>query len=251
IAAPGGEVFSSIPDGAYEQSSGTSMATPQMAGVSAVVLQRVQSDPLFASMSARQKADVVQNLIMGTARPLTDAAQTTGALYSPRKQGAGLVDALAATTSSVYPTVVGAPEQSRPKADLGDGRKGWHFDVTLHNLSGVPATYELSSQALSEIVEGGFFTEHSADWRGRGVEIAYSGAASASAEGATVTVPASGEATVGIDVTPGSEFASYVADNAPNGTFLDGFVRFASKTEGQPDLAVPYLGFYGDWGKAP
>ena len=251
IAAPGGNVFSSIPNGAYEQTSGTSMATPQMAGISAIVLQRVQSDPLFASMSARQQADVVQNLIMGTARPLTDAAQTSGALYSPRKQGAGLVDALAATTSSVYPTVVGAAEQSRPKADLGDGTKGWHFDVTLHNLSGTAATYELSSQALSEIVDGGFFTEHSSDWRGHGVEITYSGAASASAEGATVTVPASGEATVGIDVTPGSEFASYVADNTPNGTFLDGFVRFASKTDGQPDLAVPYLGFYGDWGKAP
>ena len=251
IAAPGGEVFSSIPGGAYEQSSGTSMATPQMAGVSTIVLERVQNDPLFASMSARQKADVVQNLIMGTARPLTDAAQTTGALYSPRKQGAGLVDALAATTSSVYPTVVGAPEQSRPKADLGDGTKGWHFDVTLHNLSGVPATYELSSQALSEIVDGGFFTQHSSDWRGKGVEITYSGAASASAEGATVTVPASGEATVGIDVAPGSEFASYVAENTPNGTFLDGFVRFASRTASQPDLAVPYLGFYGDWGKAP
>ena len=251
IAAPGGEVFSSIPGGAYEQSSGTSMATPQMAGVSTIVLQRVQSDPLFASMSARQKADVVQNLIMGTARPLIDAAQMTGALYSPRKQGAGLVDALAATTSSVYPTVVGAPEQSRPKADLGDGTKGWHFDVTLHNLSGVPATYELSSQALSEIVDGGFFAQHSSDWRGRGVEITYSGAASASAEGATVTVPASGEATVGIDIAPGSEFASYVAENTPNGTFLDGFVRFASRTDGQPDLAVPYLGFYGNWGKVP
>ena len=251
IAAPGGNVFSAIPNGAYEQTSGTSMATPQMAGISAIVLQRVQSDPLFASMSARQKADVVQNLIMGTARPLTDAAQTSGALYSPRKQGAGLVDALAATTSSVYPTVVGAPEPSRPKADLGDGTTGWHFDVTLHNLGAAPATYELSSQALSEIVDGGFFTEHSSDWRGRGVELTYSGAASASGEGATVTVPASGEVTVGVDIAPGSEFASYVADNAPNGTFLDGFVRFASKTDGQPDLAVPYLGFYGDWGKAP
>ena len=251
IAAPGGNVFSAIPNGAYEQTSGTSMATPQMAGISAIVLQRVQSDPLFASMSAREKVEVVQNLIMGTARPLTDAAQTSGALYSPRKQGAGLVDALAATTSSVYPTVVGAPEQSRPKADLGDGTRGWHFDVTLHNLSGVEATYELSSQALSEIVEGGFFTEHSSDWRGRGVEIRYSGGASAVAEGASVTVPASGEVTVGIDVTPGAEFASYVAQNAPNGTFLDGFVRFASKTGGQPDLVVPYLGFYGDWGKAP
>ena len=251
IAAPGGNVFSAIPNGAYEQTSGTSMATPQMAGISAIVLQRVQSDPMFASMSARQKADVVQNLIMGTARPLTDAAQTSGALYPPRKQGAGLVDALAATTSSVYPTVVGAAEPSRPKADLGDGTKGWHFDVTLHNLGAAPATYELSSQALSEIVDGGFFTEHSSDWRGRGVEVTYSGAASASAEGATVTVPASGEATVGVDIVPGSEFASYVADNTPNGTFLDGFVRFASKTDGQPDLAVPYLSFYGDWGKAP
>ena len=251
IAAPGGNVFSAIPNGAYEQTSGTSMATPQMAGISAIVLQRVQSDPLFASMSARDKADVVQNLVMGTARPLTDAAQTSGALYSPRKQGAGLVDALAATTSSVYPTVAGAAEPSRPKADLGDGTTGWHFDVTLHNLGAAPATYELSSQALSEIVDGGFFTEHSSDWRGRGVEVTYSGAASASAEGATVTVPALGEATVGVDVMPGSEFASYVADNTPNGTFLDGFVRFASKTDGQPDLAVPYLGFYGDWGKAP
>ena len=251
IAAPGGNVFSAIPNGAYEQTSGTSMATPQMAGISAIVLQRVQSDPLFASMSARDKADVVQNLIMGTARPLTDAAQTSGALYSPRKQGAGLVDALAATTSSVYPTVAGAAEPSRPKADLGDGTTGWHFDVTLRNLGAAPATYELSSQALSEIVDGGFFTEHSSDWRGRGVEVTYSGAASASAEGATVTVPALDEATVGVDVMPGSEFASYVADNTPNGTFLDGFVRFASKTDGQPDLAVPYLGFYGDWGKAP
>ena len=251
IAAPGGNVFSAIPNGAYEQTSGTSMATPQMAGISAIVLQRVQSDPLFASMSAREKVEVVQNLIMGTARPIADSAQETGVFYSPRKQGAGLVDALAATTSSVYPTVVGAPEQSRPKADLGDGTKGWHFDVTLHNLGAAPATYELSSQALSEIVEGGFFTEHSSDWRGKGVEIRYSGGALAVAEGASVTVPASGEVTVGIDVTPGAEFASYVAQNAPNGTFLDGFVRFASKTGGQPDLTVPYLGFYGDWGKAP
>ena len=252
VAAPGGNIYSSVPGGTYEFMSGTSMATPQMAGVSAVVLQRVQNDPLFASMSAREKVDVVQNLIMGTAAPIVDPLQDTGAPYSPRKQGSGLVNVLAATTSSVYPTVVGAPEQSRPKADLGDGTKGWHFDVTLHNLSGVEATYELSSQALSEIVDGGFFTGHSADWRGKGVDIAYSGAAvSGTDEGATITVPANGEATVGVDVTPGAAFDASVAQNAPNGTFLDGFVRFASKTASQPDLTVPYAGFYGDWGKAP
>ncbi|MDU7041631.1 MAG: S8 family serine peptidase [Actinomyces sp.] len=251
VAAPGGNIYSAVPGGTYEFMSGTSMATPQMAGVSAVVLERVQNDPLFASMSAREKIDVVQNLIMGTATPVVDPLQDTGVFYSPRKQGSGLTNVLAATTSSVYPTVVGAPEQSRPKADLGDGTNGWHFDVTLHNLSGVEATYSLNTQALSEIVDGGFFTGQDSDWRGKGVNIAYSGAASASGEGATVTVPANGEATVGIDVTPGSEFASYVADNTPNGTFLDGFVRFTSKTESQPDLTVPYAGFYGNWGKAP
>jgi len=252
VSAPGGNIYSAVPGGTYEFKSGTSMATPQMAGVSALVLQRVENDPLFASMSAREKVDVVQNLIMGTAAPIVDPLQDTGAPYSPRKQGSGLANVLAATTSSVYPTVVGAPERSRPKADLGDGTTGWHFDVTLHNLSGAEATYELSSQALSEIVEGGFFTGKSADWRGKGVDIAYSGAAvSGTDEGATVTVPANGEATVGVDVKPGADFDSSVAQNTPNGTFLDGFVRFTSKTASQPDLTVPYLGFYGNWGKAP
>ena len=252
VAAPGGNISSSVPGGTYEFMSGTSMATPQMAGVSALVLQRVQNDPLFASMSARDKVDVVQNLIMGTAAPIADPLQDTGAPYSPRKQGSGLTNVLAATTSSVYPSVVGAAEPSRPKADLGDGTKGWHFDVALHNLGAAPATYELSSQALSEIVEDGFFTGHSTDWRGAGVDIAYSGAAvSGTGEGATITVPASGEATVGVDVTPRAAFDSYVAQNAPNGTFLDGFVRLTSKTASQPDLTVPYMGFYGDWGKAP
>ena len=252
VSAPGGNIYSAVPGGIYEFKSGTSMATPQMAGVSALVLQRVENDPLFASMSAREKVDVVQNLIMGTAAPIVDPLQDTGAPYSPRKQGSGLANVLAATTSSVYPTVVGAPERSRPKADLGDGTAGWHFDVTLHNLSGAEATYELSSLALSEIVEGGFFTGKSADWRGKGVDIAYSGAAvSGTDEGATITVPANGEATVGVDVKPGAGFDSSVAQNTPNGTFLDGFVRFTSKTASQPDLTVPYLGFYGNWGKAP
>ncbi len=252
VSAPGGNIYSAVPGGIYEFKSGTSMATPQMAGVSALVLQRVENDPLFASMSTREKVDVVQNLIMGTAAPIVDPLQDTGAPYSPRKQGSGLANVLAATTSSVDPTVVGAPERSRPKADLGDGTKGWHFDVTLHNLSGAEATYELSSQALSEIVEGGFFTGKSADWRGKGVDIAYSGAAvSGTDEGATITVPANGEATVGVDVKPGADFDSSVAQNTPNGTFLDGFVRFTSKTASQPDLTVPYLGFYGNWGKAP
>ena len=240
VTAPGGNIYSSVPGGGYQYKSGTSMATPQITGVSAVVLERVQNDPLFSLMSARQKADVVQNLIMGTAVPVADPNAGSGAYYSPRKQGAGLVNVQAATTSSVYPTVNGATDASRPKADLGDGTKGWHFDVTLHNLSGTAATYDLSAQALSENISGGLFTGSSTDWNGKGVSVSFSNN--------SVTVPAKGEATVGIDVTPGSQFAQWVSANAPSGTFLDGFVRFTARTNGQSDMTVPYLGFYGSWG---
>ena len=241
VTAPGGNIYSSVPGGGYKMMSGTSMATPQMTGASAVVLERVQNDPLFSSLNDRQKVDVVQNLIMGTAVPVVDPGQGGGAYYSPRKQGAGLANLEAATNSSVYPTVNGAADSSRPKADLGDGTNGWHFDVTLHNVSDTPATYELSSQALSENIEGGFFTGHSTDWNGKGVNVSFSGS--------SVTVPAKGETTVGIDIKPGNEFAQYVSANAPAGTFLDGFVRFTSRTNGQPDLGVPFLGFYGSWAK--
>ena len=241
VTAPGGNICSSVPGGGYQMMSGTSMATPQMTGASAVVLERVQNDPLFSSLNDRQKVDVVQNLIMGTAVPVVDPGQGGGAYYSPRKQGAGLANLEGATTSSVYPTVNGAADSSRPKAELGDGTNGWHFDVTLHNVSDTPATYELSSQALSENIEGGFFTGHSTDWNGKGVSVSFSGS--------SVTVPAKGETTVGIDIKPGNEFAQYVSANAPAGTFLDGFVRFTSRTNGQPDLGVPFLGFYGSWAK--
>ena len=210
VTAPGGNIYSAVPGGGYQYMSGTSMATPQITGVSAVVLERVQNDPLFSSMTARQKVDVVQNLTMGTAVPVTDPNGSNGAYYSPRKQGAGLVNVQAATTTGVYPTVNGATDASRPKADLGDGTNGWHFDVTLHNVSGTAATYDMSAQALSENISGGLFTGTSSDWNGKGVNVTFSKN--------SVTVPAKGEATVGIDITPGSQFAQYVSENAPSWT---------------------------------
>ena len=108
----------------YQRLSGTSMASPQVAGISALVRQRLASDPAFSGMSAEQKNAVVTNLLMGTAHPLIDVELGDGTYYSPRRVGAGAVDALAATTATVYPTVVGAADPSRPKTDLGDGTKG-------------------------------------------------------------------------------------------------------------------------------
>jgi len=161
---------------------------------------------------------------------------------------AGAVDALAATTATVYPSVVGAADPSRPKADLGDGTTGWTFQVRLTNLSDAAHTYTLGGQALSEMVEEGLFAEHSQNWAGQGISLTFTGDGLAEAGGTQqVTVPANSNATVTVAVTPEAEFAAFAAQNTPKGTFVDGAVTFTSGDE-TPSLTVPYLGFYGSWG---
>ena len=241
IAAPGGSVTSSEPGNEYDDATGTAEASAQVAGVAALVRQRIATDPAFAAMSAAEKNAVVTNLLMGTAHPIVDATKADGAFYSPRRVGAGLVDAVGATTSPVYPSVVGAADSSRPKAELGDGTDGWTFQVQLTNVSDAAHTYTLGGQALSEDVNFLLYTGHATNWTGKGIDLAFSSD--------SVTVPAKSSVTVTVTVTPKDEFASYATSNTPNGTFIDGAVTFTS-TDGQPDLTVPYLGFYGSWGAA-
>ena len=236
IAAPGGSVTSSEPGNEYDDATGTAEASAQVAGVAALVRQRVATDPAFAGMSAAEKNAVVTNLLMGTAHPIVDATKADGAFYSPRRVGAGLVDAVGATTSPVYPSMVGAADSSRPKADLGDGTNGWSFQVQLTNVSDAAHTYTLGGQALSEDVQSMLFTGHSTNWAGKGIDLTFSSD--------SVTVPAKSSVTVTVTVTPKDEFASYAAEHTPQGTFIDGAVTFTS-TDGQPSLTVPYLGFYG------
>ena len=241
IAAPGGEVNSAIPDRSrlYRSMEGTGEAAAQVAGIAALVRQRVDTDPAFAGMSEQEKSGVVTKLLMGTAPPVVDDREKNGIFWSPRTVGAGMVDALAATTSPVYPTVVGAANPTRPKADLGDGMRGWTFQVRLTNVSDTARTYTLGGQALSEKIEGGYFQDRAINWAGAGIDLTFSSE--------SVTVPATSSATVTVSVTPRAEFASYAAANSPKGTFVDGALTFTS-TDGAPDLTVPYMGFYGSWG---
>ena len=236
IAAPGGAVMSASPGNYYGRMSGTAEASAQVAGIATLVRQRVATDPAFAGMSAAEKNAVVTNFLMGTARPMPDATQTDGTFYSPRRVGAGLVDAVGATTSPVYPSMVGVVDSSRPKADLGDGTNGWSFQVQLTNVSDAAHTYTLGGQALSEDVNFLLYTGHATNWTGKGIDLAFSSD--------SVTVPAKSSATVTVTVTPTAEFASFAAEHTPQGTFIDGAVTFTS-TDGQPSLTVPYLGFYG------
>ena len=239
IAAPGVLVNSAAPGNDYVTMSGTAEASAQVAGAATLVRQRIETDPAFAGMSDGDKSALVTNFLMGTAHPVVDASQANGTFWSPRRVGAGMVDALAATTSPVYPTVVGAANPTRPKADLGDGTDGWSFQVQLTNVSDEARTYTLGGQALSENVIDLLFRANSTNWAGAGIDLIFSAD--------SVTVPAASSATVTVTVTPKAEFASWAKENTPQGTFIDGAVTFTS-ADGAPDLTVPYMGFYGSWG---
>ena len=51
-------------------------------------------------------------------------------------------------------------------------------------------------------------------------------------------------------MTADSAFKSFVAENASNGAYVEGFVKLAAQNGGV-DLSAPFLGFYGDWDKQP
>ena len=242
LAAPGGNVNAAIPGKDYRRMPGTGEASAQVAGVGALVCQRMATDPMFAGMSEEDKSALVSNFLMGTAHPIVDPSAADGTFWSPRWVGAGMVDALEATTSSVCPSVVGAANPSRPKAELGESASGWTFQIQLTNLSDTAHTYTLGGQALSENVNGLLYTKHSTNWAGKGIDLTFSAD--------TLTVRAASSATVTVSVNPTPQFASYASEKTPNGTFIDGAVTLTS-ADGQPDLTIPYLRFYGSADETP
>ncbi len=242
IAAPGGNIYSAVLNNGYANMSGTSMASPHMAGLSALAKQYIMSDSKFASFSEGEKINLVSAMLMATAEPL---ARGENSYYSPRQQGAGLANIQAVASAKAYLTVEGA-DPAKPKAELGDGTGPFSFTFTVHNLTGDALTYTLDAAALSEEIVDGYFQQKSKNYAGNGIAISYDGAT----EDGTVSVPGHGAATVTVTITPEESFRAAVAE-AVNGTFLDGFVFLTAGEGSGSNLSLPYLAFYGDWSAAP
>ena len=105
------------------------MASPHMAGLSALAKQYIMSDSKFASFSEGEKINLVSAMLMATAEPL---ARGENSYYSPRQQGAGLANIQAVASAKAYLTVEGA-DPAKPKAELGDGTGPFSFTFTVHN----------------------------------------------------------------------------------------------------------------------
>ncbi len=238
ITGIGGNVYSCYDNGQYGLMSGTSMSAPQVAGVSALVLQHLKEKyPELAKQDNGYLREMAQALLMSTANPVISSE--SGLEASPRQQGAGLIDALAAITSSSYLTVNG----ERPKVEMKDNETGvYNFSFEIHNTSDKDQTYTMSSSLLTEEALYGMGQYFMA-----GYERELTGSVDYGAE--TITVFAGQTATVNVRVTLSEEDKAYFAECWKNGGYVEGFIYLES--EDDVDLNLPFFGFYGDWNDAP
>ena len=157
ITTPGGNIYSTRDNGTYGNMSGTSMASPNMAGLVALAKQYInENQEKFApyinddqgKVDPNKLGDVITNLMMSSASPITDPNSNT--FYSPRKQGAGLANIADAAAAEAFLSVEGAPSA---KLDLGDddGKTGkYTMTFTVNSLSDTEETYTLDTTALTE-----------------------------------------------------------------------------------------------------
>lgn len=216
IAGIGGNVYSTYNDGTYGMSSGTSMASPNVAGLSALVLQHLEETR--PEISGAERVDLATVMLMNTAQIPADE---NGVPYSPRQVGAGLARVDRALDSAVIATVDGQGAAALREVDGSAS-----FTVTLDNAGDSEASFAIPADQ-SVLAESNTAGEATSTSISDGTVTAETGA---------VTVPAGGTTTVGITVDPGSAEG-----------FLGGWVELTSATEAQPDLSIPYLGFAGDW----
>lgn len=153
ITGVGGNIYSTRdPDYAgdyYGYMSGTSMASPQVAGAMAVLNQYLREQGYEKGESTWQLA---ANLLMSTANPIMYSDDVE---YSPRQQGAGLVDLVGATEAGAYLSNANAA-YGRPKAEVGDSSNGTYvFNFVITNISDEAKTYIFDSSLITETYDNG------------------------------------------------------------------------------------------------
>ena len=240
ISAPGGGIRSSVlgANNAYEVYSGTSMATPHMAGEAALLRQYIEKN--YPDVKGEALGDLVNSLLMSTASP---SRELDGTYYPVRRQGAGVANIANAIESGAYLSVEGC---KRPKAEVGSSKDGvYTYTATVHNMTGEAKSYTVDTTAMIEtitVINGENFASNSnRDLTADEVTITYTGLTADN----KITAPANGEATFSVKIELTAAGKQAYQDSFPNGSYVEGFT-FLTADEGV-SLSLPVLGFYGDW----
>ena len=261
ITSHGGEITSTVAGG-YEEMSGTSMACPNLSGFTALAKGYVKNEKAFLYNDDISLTKVTNNIMMSTATLVYDQNSLP---YSPRKQGAGL-----ATLANVFETNAflytkdtentADPEymceDGRPKAELGDdgkrSKKG-EYKITFYvknfgtsalkfNTKSIFMTETLGVDGKSVAEKASLFDESDATWKVAGSPVA---------NGGEFTVNAGADVKIEVTLQLKASEMRDLEKNFKNGMFVEGFLQLKSGSEGQCDLTLPFMGFYGDWKAAP
>ncbi len=157
ITAPGGEIYSVEGQlketDRYVYMSGTSMAAPQIAGMTALAAQYFRETGLAEKMKVSPRV-LAQSLLMSTADPLREEA-SGGNYYSILNQGAGLARIDDVVSADSYIMVDGQPD-GKVKAELGHDpeRTGeYKFSFTIHNITQAKQEYALDADVFLQNVQ--------------------------------------------------------------------------------------------------
>ena len=249
ITAPGAGIYAAVPGNAYESMDGTSMASPHAAGAMAIVQQALKARGMT---DATQRKHMVDTLLMSTASIIYDS---NGQPYSPRKQGAGLININDAVKTEGYLTVDG---MIRPKLELGDdpAETGvYTMTFKVHNTGKDTLYYDIQPIVLTDGTTTYTNSDNEAFLTSSETAVALSHTFTTNCKDNCVAVPAGGEQEVTVTVTLTK--AKEELKNFENGAYVEGFVTLkqvaadGGKLEDAIDLGIPYLAFYGDWTKAP
>ena len=250
IIMTGDEVFSSMPYEEYGTMSGTSMASPGMTGIYAIMKQYLREQGTDLLMSPELLEEYIYELLMSSA-DLIYLPDESGLCYSPRRQGAGRVNVKAAMNTPVYLTV----NNKRPSASLGESTDGvFDFSFTAHNRSDEEHTYKLSSMLQTDGYKKNTDKDVSIEYWNTLIpeNIRDKAEISITVNGQSVdsvTVPAGSQTDVNVSIKLNSNMIRERSEIFKNGFMVDGFIILTS--QGLDTLSVPFSGFCGQWSSAP